>query len=201
MSPEQASADRDLTARSDIYALACGLYEMLAGQPPHTGPTAQSILVRILTEEPRSVADLRQSVPGHVAAVVSKGLEKLPADRFRGADELRRALDDPSFTHARGDAQPAISSGDARAARARRSLWPVAHTAVTVLLALATAWLALAARRGASPIPEGPPVAFVAREVMPQQDFLQVEVGADGTVPFAPQGAIFVRRPGALEFT
>ncbi|NIP83653.1 MAG: protein kinase, partial [Gemmatimonadetes bacterium] len=53
MSPEQASADRDLTARSDIYSLGCVLYEMLAGQPPHTGPSAQSVLVRILTESPR----------------------------------------------------------------------------------------------------------------------------------------------------
>jgi serine/threonine protein kinase len=104
MSPEQASADRDLTVRSDVYSLACVLYEMLAGQPPHTGPTAQSILLRILTEEPRPVTDLRQAVPGHVAAVVSKGLEKLPADRFRKAEELGKALDDPSFTHLRGDA-------------------------------------------------------------------------------------------------
>ncbi len=202
MSPEQASADRDLTARSDIYALACVLYEMLSGQPPHTGPTAQSILVRILTEEPRSITDLRQSVPGHVAAVVSKGLEKLPADRFRSADALRRALEDPSFTHVRGDAQAAAPFGGRRTAGDRpQSAWSAAHTAVTALLALSTAWLALGSRRGASPVPNGPPVAFVARDGMPPEGFLQVEVGADGTVAFAPRGAIFVRRPGALEFT
>ena len=65
MSPEQATADRSLTARSDVYSLGCVLYEMLTGDPPHTGPTAQAILMRILTEEPRSVTDIRRSVPPH----------------------------------------------------------------------------------------------------------------------------------------
>ncbi|NIV48140.1 MAG: protein kinase, partial [Gammaproteobacteria bacterium] len=78
MSPEQATADRDLSARSDVYSLGCVLYEMLAGEPPHTGPSAQAILVRILTEAPRSVTDVRTSVPPHVAAVLRKALEKLP---------------------------------------------------------------------------------------------------------------------------
>lgn len=58
MSPEQATADQDLSARSDIYSLACVLYEMLAGSPPHSGPTAHAILMRILTEEPRPVTDI-----------------------------------------------------------------------------------------------------------------------------------------------
>ena len=97
MSPEQASADRDLSARSDVYSVGCVLYEMLAGQPPHTGPTAQSILVRILTEDPRPLTELRRSVPPHVAAVVTKAIEKLPADRFRTAQEFATALDDEGF--------------------------------------------------------------------------------------------------------
>jgi Tol biopolymer transport system component len=202
MSPEQASADRDLTARSDIYALACVLYEMLAGQPPHTGPTAQSILVRILTEEPRSVTDVRQSVPRHVAAVVSKGLEKLPADRFRSADDFKKALDDPSFTHGRPGAEKAAAHGEARKPVARSpSPWTVAHSAVTGILALGTAWLAFGGRSGAPPVPDGQPVAFVARDEMPLGLFLAIEVGADGTVAFAPPGAIWVRRPGEFEAT
>jgi serine/threonine protein kinase len=89
MSPEQASADRDLSARSDVYSLGCVLYEMLAGQPPHTGPSAQSILVRILTEDPRELIDLRRTVPPNVAATVMKSIEKLPADRFDSAKEFR----------------------------------------------------------------------------------------------------------------
>jgi serine/threonine-protein kinase len=100
MSPEQAAADRDLSARSDVYSLACVLYEMLAGDPPHTGPTPQSVLMRILTEEPRPIVETRKSVPPHVAASVAKGLEKLPADRFGSAAEFRQALSDESFTYA-----------------------------------------------------------------------------------------------------
>jgi serine/threonine-protein kinase len=101
MSPEQATADRDLSARSDVYALACVTYEMLAGAPPHTGPTAQSILMRILTEDPRPVTELRRSVPPHIGAALDKALEKLPADRFRSADEFKKALSDESFTYER----------------------------------------------------------------------------------------------------
>ena len=72
MSPEQATADRDLSARSDVYSLACVLYEMLAGDPPHTGPTPQSILMRILTEDPRPVTESRKSVPPNVTAAIAK---------------------------------------------------------------------------------------------------------------------------------
>ena len=99
MSPEQASADRDLSARSDIYSLGCVLYEMIAGQPPHTGPSAQSILVRILTESPKPLTDLRHTLPPHISAVVAKAIEKLPADRFDSATAFIDALDDTSFTY------------------------------------------------------------------------------------------------------
>ncbi len=99
MSPEQASADRDLTARSDVYSLGCVLYEMLAGDPPHTGPTAQAVLMRILTEDPRPVTDQRRAVPPHVAAAVTKSLEKLPADRFESAAAFGAALADRGFTY------------------------------------------------------------------------------------------------------
>jgi serine/threonine-protein kinase len=99
MSPEQASADRDLSARSDVYSLGCVLYEMIAGQPPHTGPSAQSVLVRIMTEAPRNLTEVRHTVPPHVASVVAKAVEKLPADRFESAQAFIDALEDESFTY------------------------------------------------------------------------------------------------------
>ncbi len=98
MSPEQATADKDISARSDVYSLASVLYEMLTGQPPHDGGSAQQVIMRIITDTPRPVTELRKSVPRHVAAAVAKALEKLPADRFTSAREFADALMNPAFT-------------------------------------------------------------------------------------------------------
>ncbi|MDA0330297.1 MAG: protein kinase [Gemmatimonadetes bacterium] len=99
MSPEQATADRTPGPQSDVYSLGCMLYEMLVGDPPHTGSSAQAVLAKILTERPRSVTELRETVPPHVGAAVAKALERLPADRFETAGALIKALDDSGFTH------------------------------------------------------------------------------------------------------
>ncbi len=97
MSPEQATADRDPDARSDLYSLGCVLYEMLTGEPPHTGATAQAILGRILTGEPRPPTEVRKAVPPNVEAALLQALEKLPADRFGSAQAFADALADPSY--------------------------------------------------------------------------------------------------------
>jgi serine/threonine-protein kinase len=88
MSPEQATAEKEITARSDVYSLASVLYEMLTGNPPHTGASAQQIIMKIVTEEAAPVTTLRKSVPPNVAAALAKALEKLPADRFTSAREF-----------------------------------------------------------------------------------------------------------------
>ncbi len=99
MSPEQATGDRDVDPRSDVFALGCVLYEMLAGEPPFAAPTAQAVLVRILTTEAPSITSVRRTVPPNVAAALAQALEKLPADRFTSATELATALGDESFTY------------------------------------------------------------------------------------------------------
>jgi len=92
MSPEQAMGEREITARSDVYALGCVLYEMLVGEPPFTGPTAQAIVAKVMTDDPRPPHTLRRSVPPAVEDAVLTALEKLPADRFASAAEFAAAL-------------------------------------------------------------------------------------------------------------
>ncbi|MDH4131441.1 MAG: serine/threonine protein kinase, partial [Gemmatimonadota bacterium] len=98
MSPEQATAEKELSARSDIYSLGSVLYEMLTGNPPHTGASAQQIIMKIVTEEAQPVTKLRKSVPPNVAAAVAKAIHKLPADRFDTARAFAEALGDPNFS-------------------------------------------------------------------------------------------------------
>ena len=92
MSPEQAMGERSLDARTDIYALGVITYEMLAGEPPFSGPNAQAIVAQVLTGRPRRLVELRETVPPAVDAAVHQALQKLPADRFASAAEFRAAL-------------------------------------------------------------------------------------------------------------
>src|SRR5687767_15670690 len=100
MSPEQATAEKEISARSDVYSLASVLYETLAGQPPHLGGSAQQIIMKIVTEQAQPVTTFRKSVPANVAAAVAKSLEKLPADRFESAQAFQAALNNVTFTTA-----------------------------------------------------------------------------------------------------
>jgi serine/threonine-protein kinase len=92
MAPEQATGERQIDARADVYALGAVTYEMLAGEPPFTGPTVQAIVARLLAESPRPITDQRRAVPPQVEAAVFRALEKLPADRFATAAEFAEAL-------------------------------------------------------------------------------------------------------------
>ena len=96
MSPEQAAGDRALDARTDIYSLACVLYEMLAGEPPYTGPNPQALLARRLSEPVPHLRTMRDVPPG-VEQTVTRALARAPADRFATAGELAQALQSGEF--------------------------------------------------------------------------------------------------------
>ena len=149
MSPEQATAEKTITARSDVYSLASVLYEMLAGEPPHSGGSAQAIIMKIIAERAQPVTELRSSVPANVSAALAKALEKLPADRFESAHALAEALADPHFrapSHRGG-------SGTHRAARDwARDRRTVALGAITLAALAGLPW-ALARR---APMAVGP---------------------------------------------
>ncbi|MBI1723677.1 MAG: protein kinase, partial [Gemmatimonadetes bacterium] len=92
MSPEQAAGSQDLDGRSDLYSLGCVLYEMLAGQPPFTGPTVESVVHQHLAMEPHPITSLRPAVPAEVAAALQRALAKTPADRFNPVAQFGEAL-------------------------------------------------------------------------------------------------------------
>jgi serine/threonine-protein kinase len=147
MSPEQATADKEISGRSDVYSLASVLYEMLAGVPPHEGGSAQQVVMRIITDTPRPVTDLRKSVPANVAAAVAKALEKLPADRFESARAFIVALGDPAFAASHGTHPGGVRVGDYR-------LWQrVAVAASVVAFGSLAASAVLVTRRPPDPAP------------------------------------------------
>jgi hypothetical protein len=134
MSPEQATADKEITGRSDVYSLASALYEMLTGDPPHTGSSAQQIIVKIIADEARPVGEVRKSVPPNVAAALAKALEKLPADRFESAKAFADALVDPGF---RGRQETAVPGAGAPPRRQRVLVGGLAAVAtVTTVVAV-----------------------------------------------------------------
>ena len=100
MSPEQATGDRLVDGRSDIYSLAAVTYEMLAGEPPHLGNTVQAIVAKVLTERPADIRLRRPAVGVNTSAAIARGLEKLAADRFNTAQEFADALNGRGFATA-----------------------------------------------------------------------------------------------------
>src|SRR5436309_4812428 len=124
MSPEQATADQ-LDGRSDIYSLGCVLYEMLAGEPPYTGPTAQAIIAKRFSEPIPHVRTLRETVSEPLAQALQKALAKAPVDRFATAAEMASALAGVSAS---------------RDAPSRRS-WRVPAVAAGIVMIGVAAWM------------------------------------------------------------
>ena len=143
MSPEQATAEKEISARSDVYSLGSVLYEMLTGNPPYTGANAQQIIMKIITEPAEPVTKYRKSVPTNVAAAVAKSLEKLPADRFESAKAFGDALGNTSFTSASHD----VGARSGSSARASRSAF--ISGVVLAIIGIALAVWSWTARGGA----------------------------------------------------
>jgi len=134
MAPEQAMGERSVDARADIYALGAVTYEMLAGEPPFTGPNAQAILAQVITAEPRSLTLQRKSIPASVDAAVRTALEKLPADRFASAKEFADAL-------ARVSDPVRASGGDSAERRRGLPVWALAAGGAVLVAASVAAFL------------------------------------------------------------
>jgi len=109
MAPEQATGEREVDGRADIYALGAVMYEMMAGEPPFTGPTARAIITRSLTEEPRSLTTSRAGFPAVVNSAVMKALAKSPSDRYANAQQMAEALD-RALEGSRSGATPLVES-------------------------------------------------------------------------------------------
>jgi hypothetical protein len=139
MSPEQATGDRSIDARSDVYSLASVLYEMLAGEPPVTGASAQAMIAKLMTERPTHLRVLRDTVPAGIDAAVAKALAKTPADRFASAGDFAKALTVP----------PAGDGGESRGSSSGRRTALIAGVAVVVVVALAAGAYALRSKPAA----------------------------------------------------
>jgi serine/threonine protein kinase len=137
MSPEQSMAERDLNGRSDIYSLGCVLYEMLAGEPPYTGPTGQAVIAKRMTLPVPSVRTLRETVPEAVDRALMSALAKSPADRFATAAEFATALEGGKTVRAPFLRRPHLLTRN------------IALAALTTTLVILGAWFVVKARRPA----------------------------------------------------
>jgi len=134
MSPEQAAGESDVDGRSDLYSLACVLYEMLAGQPPFTGPTVESLVRQHIAVTPPSITLLRPAVPAEVEAALVRALAKSPADRFNPVGQFAEALNRTG---------PPLKSASARPRRD----WLAGAIGTLIVLAV-IGWFVARERRG-----------------------------------------------------
>jgi len=194
MSPEQATGDRAIDGRTDVYSLAAMLHEMLTGDPPHVASTSQAIIAKVLTERPPSVRTARPSVPKHVAQTLERALEKLPADRFATAHEFSdalqgRALANSATLSAEGPSAVAPVAARSRLARVlARVLGSPATTvgALVVAAGAATAWWVAAHRQ------ERPATVHFGLTPGPAERVWTSTAFPGSTVAISPDGTLIV---------
>jgi serine/threonine protein kinase len=178
MSPEQAMGEREITARSDVYALGAMLYEMLTGDPPFTGSTAQAVVARVLTESPRPMLPQRHTIPPHVEAAVLTALEKLPADRFATAAEFADALAGRNYV----PTVPSAAAAPAPTAAVGRRRDPVS------LALLGVAAVAIAAALWGWLRPTAEPTVNRFSLFLPPEQALQPVTTSGNRVAISPDG-------------
>src|SRR4051794_21869781 len=179
MSPEQAMGERAITARSDVYALGCVPYEMLIGDPPFTGSTAQAIVAKVMTADPAGLIEQRRSVPPAVEDAVLTALQKLPADRFATAAEFATALVTPATSTRR-----VTVAGGARRPGPRRLAWLPTAIVGVVAFGLGLVGARLVVRE---PAPRFPPV--VLRYAMTFPDSVALLDANGKSLAYAPDGS------------
>jgi eukaryotic-like serine/threonine-protein kinase len=135
MSPEQSAGERELDGRTDVYSLGVVLYEMLAGEPPFTGPTAQAIMAHRFIGTPRPLHEVRELVPSHIEQALVRALARVPADRFMSARAFGAALTGTATIPSGGSAGKRVVSR-----RMRRWLAPAAAVAIAVIVG-GVSWL------------------------------------------------------------
>ncbi|HEX6316874.1 MAG TPA: protein kinase, partial [Gemmatimonadaceae bacterium] len=176
MAPEQATGEKTIDARADIYSLGAVLYETLTGEPPFAGPTAQAIVARVITETPRSISTQRRAVPEHIEQAVFRALEKLPADRFASAGEFTAALE---------GRQPTRTIGSTR----RRPDVRPRGAGIGVVVGVAVTAAAIGGVAAWRLKPSSPSAGSVARAVIPlargqllSMRFSAFDISPDGSV-------------------
>ena len=201
MSPEQATGDQPVGASTDTYALGSVLYEMLVGEPPYPGTTAQAVLGKIIVGKPVSATEQRPAIPANVDAALRKALEKLPADRFTSAQDFVRALGDEHFRYGEAVAGVADEGGGP---------WNRVSIAMTALAAVSTLTLGWSLLRTDPPEPPGP-VTRVSVLMGEDQSFHpgrgELDLSTDGSLMVSRgrgdegQAQLWLRRWDALEAT
>ncbi len=181
MSPEQAAGDRAIDGRSDLYSLGAVTYEMLAGEPPHSGSTAQAIIAKLMTQEPQALRTLRASVPRNVSDAVGKALAKSPADRFGSVADFAAALTNPAFMVGTDD--------DRMVARGHR----VSRRVVGIAAGLAAVFGAVIATGVSSQLHRGPPLELVTRLQLAQRAGEEIVAPPQGpAIAISPDGSTLV---------
>jgi len=187
MSPEQAAGDEGVGPATDVWAVACVLYEMLTGAPPFTGTTPQAVLGKIISAKPEPVSVERRTTPPNVADALERALEKVPADRFGSAQEFAEALADPAYRYA----QP-VGSGSGPG---RRSIVFVGAAAFVAGALVAAALFGLASPAGdaADTAAEGPVVGFKIPGAYGSALFRVIAISPDGSRIASGSGSLVVR--------